>query len=398
LLGSVLTFGSLEGCGGSDSPSAPPPTKSYEYELQRVYPAVAFENPVDLSWANDHSGRLFVVEKRGRILALDPADSLHASVFLDIADSVYSQSAEMGLLGLAFRPDFATSRWFYGYYTVSDASGYHSRLSRFTAAADGLSAPPSSEVVLRQFDEPYVNHNGGGMCFGQGTQLYLGVGDGGYGGDPTNSAQDRSRYLGKILRLDVGSNETTPPYYAIPSDNPFRGNSQGFKEEIFAYGLRNPWRISFDDATGELWAGEVGQAQWEEVDRIMAGGNYGWDCREGAHDYLGPPDGPSPVCSSAGPFLDPLYEYPHTEGNTAITGGYVVRGHGLSSLQGRYVFGDYSSGRIWAVSHDGSEVQKLLDASFPISSFGVDENGALYVVEYATQGGIYRLEEKETTP
>ncbi len=393
----LLFVGSVSGCSDSVSPTPDAP-KVYQYELQTVYPQLSLENPVGLYAAPGLGQRLFVVEKRGKILVLDPGDSSSAKVFLDIADSVASASSELGLLGLAFRPDYESSRWFYVYYTTSDASGYHGRLSRFTAESDGLSAQASSEVVLREFDEPFSNHNGGGMCFGQGNELYLSLGDGGGGGNPIDSAQDRTQYLGSILRIDVGANESTPPYYGIPPDNPFVGNGEGFREEIFAYGLRNPWRISYDATRGELWAGEVGQGEWEEVDRIVNGGNYGWDCREGAHDYLGPPGGPSPQCASAGPFLDPLYEYPHTEGNAAITGGYVVRGASLSTLEGRYVFGDYSSGRIWAIDHEGQDLKKLLDAPFRISSFGLGADGSLYVLEYAAQGKIHRLVESPQTP
>jgi glucose/arabinose dehydrogenase len=395
----ILLLASLPAaCKDSTSPTPTAP-ESYGYELVSVYPQLELEYPVGVCAAAGTGERLFVVEQRGRIVMLDPADSSSASIFLDLSDRVgYEEYTELGLLGLAFRPDYESTHWFYVYYTYQDGSGWHSRLSRFTAEAGGLSVQAASEKVLMEFDEPYKNHNGGGMCFGEGTELYLGLGDGGYGGDPTGSAQDRTRYLGSILRIDVGGNENTAPYYAIPDDNPFVGNAEGYREEIFAYGLRNPWRISFDAARGELWAGEVGQSQWEEVDRIVKGGNYGWDCREGAHDYLGPPGGPSPQCATAGPFLDPLYEYDHSGGNASITGGYVVRADSLSALEGRYVFADFASGRIWALTHDGQQIEELLDAPFRISSFGLGADDALYVLEYSAQGKIHRLMQRAQTP
>jgi glucose/arabinose dehydrogenase len=221
--------------------------------------------------------------------------------------------------------------------------------------------------------------------------LYLALGDGGGGGDNEDNGQDRTTLLGAILRLDVHQGADAPPWHAVPADNPFVGNAEGWREEIWAFGLRNPWRISFDPQTGDLWTGDVGQNLWEEIDRVEKGGNHGWDCREGTHAYTGPPGAPSPACADAGPFVEPVYEYPHADGNLSITGGHVYRGSALVDLRGRYVYADYVSGRVWAVDLDGTDNALLVDADFSISSFGRDGAGELYAVEYGPTAGIWKL-------
>lgn len=247
-------------------------------------------------------------------------------------------------------------------------------------------APPDTTVLL-EIPEPYSNHNGGGLTFDNDGYLYLGLGDGGGAGDNDDNGQDRTTLLGSILRLEVTD---TAPYYAIPADNPFAGNTSGWREEIYAWGLRNPWRISVDPETNTLWAGDVGQNVWEEVDIIESGNNYGWDCREGMHDFTGDS---SPACATATNLVDPVYEYQHLNGNVSITGGYVYRGTSLPALVGRYIFADYGSGRIWALDQSAKPFTAplVVDAPFSISSFGVGTDGELYILQYASSAKIYRL-------
>jgi len=256
----------------------------------------------------------------------------------------------------------------------------------------GIDTVGTERVVL---EEPQYlsNHNGGSLFFGGDGNLYLGLGDGGGAGDNENNAQDRSNLLGSIIRIRVNTTGDSAPYYTIPPDNPFVGNTDGWREEIYAWGLRNPWRVSYDAMTGRIWAGDVGQNLYEEIDIIEAGKNYGWDCREGLHAYTGPPDGPSPACVGASGFTDPIFEYAHGSGNISITGGYVYRGPSLPALAGKYVYADYGSGRVWALSWDGQNAvnQDVADAPFAISSFGVGADGELYVLEYSATGRIHRI-------
>jgi glucose/arabinose dehydrogenase len=259
-------------------------------------------------------------------------------------------------------------------------------------------APPDTlgaERVLLEAHQFQSNHNGGGLTFDNNGYLYLALGDGGGAGDNEDNAQDPTNLLGAILRLEVTESS---PYYVIPVNNPFVDNGDGWREEIFAYGLRNPWRISVDPVTNHIWAGDVGQATWEEIDVIESGKNYGWDCREGAHTYTGPPGSPSVRCRGLGvPLVDPVFEYQHDAGNISITGGYVYRGTALPGLVGKYVYADYGSGRIWAFDPFGPTNVELVDAPFRVSSFGVDEDGELYFLEYAAPGAwttrIKNLEE-----
>jgi hypothetical protein len=231
--------------------------------------------------------------------------------------------------------------------------------------------------------QPYSNHNGGQLAFGPDGYLYIALGDGGSGGDPQNYAQNKSALLGKLLRIDVDKTQGSLNY-AIPTDNPFKNNTQGFKEEIYAYGLRNPWRFSFDFLTGKLWCADVGQNAWEEIDIIINGGNYGWRCYEGNHSY------DMSKCSDTN-YIPPIWEYSHSEG-ISITGGYVYRGPNLPQLYGKYIYADFGTKKIWALTYDGinpATNQLLLAASRSITSFGVDINNELYVVAY--DGIIYRF-------
>jgi glucose/arabinose dehydrogenase len=341
-----------------------PDPNSYQWQMF----ISGLERPVDLQ--ADGSGRLFVIEKVGRIRIIQDGQLL-AQPFLDITDPVGSTGNEQGLLGMTFHPQYAANGQFFVNYT--DTNG-NTVIARYQASSDGSSAGPGSELRLLEVDQPYPNHNGGVLAFGPDGYLYAGLGDGGSAGDPMGNAQKTDTLLGKILRLDVDSAEP----YAIPHDNPF-GN------EIWAYGLRNPWRISFDRLTGDLYIGDVGQGEWEEIDFLAAGSaggaNFGWDHREGAHDYEG--GGPPGM-------IDPVAEYSHPEGGCSVTGGYVYRGS-MPEWNGIYLYGDYCTGLIWGLipSDNGWQEQLLFDVDVTITSFGQDEAGEVYLV--SDSGGIYKL-------
>lgn len=264
------------------------------YALTDAFPNLTFNQPVDLQNSGDGTDRLFVVQQGG-IIRVFPNDAAVASTteFLNIGVQC---CGEMGLLGLAFHPDYETNGFFFVYYSLAGGTPWRARLSRFHVSGDPNVADEASEKILLEFNDREGNHNGGGMCFDDDGFLYLAIGDEGSGGDPYQNAQNREVVFGKILRLDIDQNVDTAPYYGIPADNPYAVNTWGFREEIFAWGLRNPWRISHDTTTDRIWVGDVGQGSYEEIDIIESGKNYGWDCREGMHDYLGPPDGPSPAC------------------------------------------------------------------------------------------------------
>jgi glucose/arabinose dehydrogenase len=342
--------------------------------LEQVVTGLA--SPVDLQEAPDDSGRLFVVEQQGTIRIIQDG-ALVSIPFLDITNRV-SFSGEMGLLGLAFHPDFAQNRRLIVNYT--SAVGGHTIIAAYLAsAADPNLAEPGEEIILT-VNQPFGNHNGGQLAFGPDGYLYIASGDGGGGGDPNGNGQSLSTLLGKLLRIDVDS--ATP--YAVPPDNPFVG--QAGEDEIWAYGLRNPWRFSFDRSTDRLFLGDVGHDDFEEVDLITRGGNFGWSIMEGNHCY--PP--PSDTCDMTGLIL-PIAEYSHDEGRS-ITGGFVYRGPLIAQLRGTYVFGDFISGNIWGLDEEGSGVwthSLLLATSLSISSFGQDGAGELYVLDYG--GTVFRL-------
>ncbi|HYF61350.1 MAG TPA: PQQ-dependent sugar dehydrogenase [Herpetosiphonaceae bacterium] len=340
-------------------------------ELEPV--AEGFSQPTFVAHAGDGSGRVFVVEQGGTIRTLDGA------MFLDIRERVNSDGNEQGLLGLAFAPDFADSGVFYLNYT---AQNDNSVTARFRSADGGGSGDPDSEEVLLDIEDPAANHNGGMLAFGPDGYLYVGLGDGGAANDRFQNGQNRRTLWGKLLRIDVSA----PTGYAIPADNPFgAGEAQ---PEIWAYGLRNPWRFSFDRATGDLYVGDVGQNRLERVSYQPAGAagglNYGWPIIE-ASQCLG-----GNSCDTAGLVL-PVAEYSHDDG-CSITGGYVYRGQRYPDLAGAYLYGDYCSGRIWTLRRDGERwaASEALDTSIFISSFGEDEAGEIYVASHA-EGAIYRL-------
>jgi glucose/arabinose dehydrogenase len=316
---------------------------------------------------------LFIIEKAGRIRILENGQ-LVDEPFLDITDRVGSSGSEQGLLGLAFHPKYAENGRFFVNYT--DVRG-DTVIASFQVSNDPNRADPNSEVGVLGADQPFANHNGGALVFGPDGYLYAGLGDGGSAGDPFGNAQNTKTILGKILRIDVDAAEPG----ATPPDNPF-GNV------VWAYGLRNPWRISFDKATGDLYIGDVGQNQWEEIDYLPAGSpggtNFGWNLREGAHDYKG---------SASTDLTEPVAEYSHREGGCSVTGGYVYRGS-MPEWNGIYLYGDYCTGLIWGLirSNDGWQKQQLFDVVFTITSFGQDEAGEIYLL--SDSGGVYRLAKK----
>ncbi|WP_340104868.1 PQQ-dependent sugar dehydrogenase [Rhodohalobacter sp. 8-1] len=352
-----------------------------------AFPNLDFIRPLNIQHAGDGTNRLFVVEQAGTISVFsnDP-DITDREIFLDIEGRVTDISNEQGLLGLAFHPDFETNGYFYVNYTAPAPD--RTVISRFSVSDDDQNrANPASETVLLTYNQPYGNHNGGHIAFGPDGYLYIAAGDGGSAGDPENNGQDRSTLLGSILRIDVDSQDNGNEY-GIPDDNPFAGNEQGYREEIFAYGLRNPWRFSFDAETEKLWAGDVGQNTMEEIDIIESGLNYGWNIMEGTMCYP-----PGTECDTEDLEL-PVYAYNHSEGDRSVTGGYVYRGSDIPGLTGYYIYADFVSGRIWAL--DTSDLEnpdntELFDADFRISSFGVDQENEIYITGF--DGNIYRFGE-----
>jgi glucose/arabinose dehydrogenase len=346
--------------------------------------------PIAMMQEPGDSSRWFVVEQRGVVRVfpnLPNANNADADVFIDITARVTS-GGERGLLGMAFHPDFGNGNFdvFLSYTRTN--GGLESAITRFRSNDNGLTLDSSMEDIILTIPQEFNNHNGGHIAFGSDGFLYAGFGDGGSAGDPNDRAQDTSNLLGTMTRIDVDGG--TP--YAIPANNPFAANAanpcpQGFGgadcPEIFAHGFRNPWRWTFDRQTNELWLGDVGQSDWEEVDRVVAGGNYGWRCREGAHDF------DTTGCGTG--FIDPITEYGHDLGRS-ITGGYVYRGSAIPELRGSYVYADFIEGRIWAIpatSQQGAVGEELLDTSFSISSFAENHNGELYVIDYG--GGVYQI-------
>ena len=373
----------------NDSESLFPEAEEVEnrFTSQDAFQGITFTRPLDLQNAGDGSGRLFIVEQGGRISVIDTSSfETSAALFLDISDRVDDSGNEMGLLGLAFHPDFKNNESFFVNYT----NGNDTVISRFILSSDNPdTADPASEEILMTFQQPYQNHNGGQLAFGPDDgYLYIATGDGGSGGDPHGNAQNRGTLLGKILRIDVDSQDPGLNY-AIPPDNPFTGNNEGYREEIYAYGLRNPWRFSFDPLTGRLWAADVGQDTMEEIDIVEKGGNYGWNIMEGSLCY-----NPRTGCDSAGLEL-PVYEYEHSLGES-VTGGYIYRGENLSLLYGAYIYSDFISSTIWGLWYEeGKEPANFLlsETGLNISSFGIDEDYELYLTTF--DGKIYRLTQQQ---
>jgi glucose/arabinose dehydrogenase len=366
----------MVGCsGGSGTPSAPSPAGWPQISLSTV--AAGFAQPVHVTHAGDGSGRIFVVEQAGRIQILDNGVVL-PSPFLDISAKLVC-CGEQGLLSVAFPPGFAAKGYFYVNYTRSpDGATVVARYR--VSAGDANVADPASEEVILTIPQPFANHNGGQLAFGPDNNLYIGMGDGGSGGDPLNNGQTPGTLLGKLLRIDV---ESGAKPYGVPPDNPFL-QAAGYRPEIWALGLRNPWRFSFDRGTGDLYIGDVGQNNIEEIDFQPAGDlvgrNYGWNIMEGDSCY---PIG-TVGCNRTDLTL-PVFVYDHSLG-CSVTGGHVYRGSAIPSLQGVYLFGDFCSGRIWGIRKNGAAWDNALlaDATLTITTFGEDEAGNVYVANFAT--------------
>ncbi len=353
-----------------------------QYNFEVAFPNLTFSNALDLQNAGDGSNRLFVIERDGRIKVFQNQTNVNSTkLFLDITDRV-TAGGETGLLGLAFHPNFENNGYFYVNYTAPNP--LHTVISRFQVSTSNPdSADKNSELILLTYDQPYSNHNGGCVAFGNDGYLYTSAGDGGSGGDPQGNAQNITTLLGKIIRIDV-NNPQPPLNYGIPSDNPFVDSTNiNVRKEIFAWGMRNTWRFSFDPNTGWLWAGDVGQDTYEEVDIIQNGKNYGWRCYEGNHPYN--------LSGCNGVYEPPIWEYSHSLGYS-ITGGYVYRGQNVPELYGKYIYGDYGTAKVWSIDYDGVNpaVNTLITtAAGSITSFGVDENKELYLVSF--NGKIYRF-------
>jgi len=412
----------VAGCGGSsDSPApeppAPPPpsgqfgldarpsnltcvapdrgTGSVDVEIEREFESLSFSQPLAMLQAPGDSSRWFVLEKGGRVrvFADDPNTTSFLPDFINLAAITnFSASGEGGLLGMAFHPDFDANGEVFLSWTDS-GSPLTSIIARFDVNAGGETLNAGSRADILRLEQDFSNHNGGNIAFGPDGYLYIGFGDGGSGGDPNARAQETRNLLGAMLRIDVDGG--TP--YAIPPDNPFAGGATCPADpdmltndcpEIFAWGLRNPWRWTFDAATGDLWAGDVGQGSFEEIDLIELGGNYGWDCREGAHNF----NMPAASCGMATNLIDPVHEYPRSEG-VSVTGGYVYRGTALPDLVGSYLFADFGSGRFWRLVDDGAgglTDEILIDTSLAIASFGQRNDNELYLVDIGG-GGLYKI-------
>lgn len=354
------------------------------YQTVSAFPNLTFKRPVDLQHSGDNTNRLFVVEQAGMIYVFPNNSNVsNKEVFIDLKDKVKDRGNEEGLLGLAFHPNYKSNGYFFVNYTASNPN--RTVISRFKVSSNNPDkADINSELKILEFAQPYGNHNGGQISFGPDGFLYIAVGDGGSGGDPQGHSQDLSSLLGSILRIDV-NNKANGNQYAIPADNPFAKNTKGYREEIYAYGLRNPWRFSFDKETGTLWTGDVGQNLYEEIDIIVKGGNYGWNIMEGNHCFK-PPKG----CDTSG-LIMPIWEYGRDQG-ISVTGGFVYRGPTLSGLVGKYIYADFGSGNIWALDFSNRKQPFnaiLLKSDLNISSFGIDQKNELYICAF--DGKIYKL-------
>ena len=369
------------------------PLRSTTPSRSSAFPAVeltqqvsGFQRPVHITNAKDGSKRLFVVEQAGLIRVVQKGKVL-PKPFLDISDRV-SSAGEQGLLSVAFPPNYARKKHFYVYYT--DKAG-DITVARYRAKGN-VANPQSGQIVLKVPHPVNANHNGGQLAFGADGFLYVGTGDGGGGGDPANNAQNPTSLLGKMLRLNVESPRTKT--YTIPKTNPFvqaNDPNDRYRDEIWALGLRNPWRFSFDRQTHDLYIGDVGQNTYEEVDfqpaNSAGGQNYGWNIREGKHPF-------ADSSGSAAQFVSPVAEYDHSQG-ASITGGIVYRGIANPKLQGLYVYGDFTNGKLWGLrkTATGWRNKLLLDTPHAISTFGEDEQGNLYVADYS-EGSFYKIVQK----
>ena len=374
LLALTLCLGSVTASVAGDAPRLVP-----------VFGERTFERPIGLYQPGDGK-RIYVLQQRGTVHVFGPDGGPEGAVFLQ--QKVLTKGNEEGLLSIAFHPKFSENGTFFLYYSAAEPR--RTVLSRMKiVAGDPSKADVASEQVLLTADQPFDNHNGGTLLFGPDGKLYLGLGDGGSAGDPQDNGQKTSTLLGKILRIDVDQADAGLAY-GIPKDNPFVAK-EGWRAEIWALGLRNPWRMSFDRQTGDLWAGDVGQNYWEEIDVITRGGNYGWKNHEAKQPFEKRPAIPGAI--------DPVFAYARGEGQS-ITGGYVYRGKALKDLVGHYVYGDFNTGRIWALRKQGDQVDNRLLIQLPkgqqVVSFAEDAAGELYLCTFeganGNQGRVYRFE------
>lgn len=357
-------------------------------QVDRAFPSLRLRRPVVITNAGDGSKRLFFVTQQGviHVISTDPSVE-KTTTFLDIESQVVykDKENEEGMLGLAFHPDYERNGEFFVYYTTTDAA-HTSVVSRFRVSKDDPNqADPTSEEEILRVEQPYWNHNGGALAFGPDGYLYIALGDGGAGNDPHGNGQNLATLLGSILRIDV-DHKDEGKNYSIPKDNPFVRHEKA-RSEIWAYGLRNVWGMSFDRETGTFWAADVGQNVWEEINLITRGGNYGWNLREAKHTFG---DNGSEARDD---LIDPIWEYHHDIGKS-ITGGYVYRGKKLPGLVGAYLYADYVSGRVWALRYDEAKKQVTANQSIPAKSipiiaFGEDEQGEVYFTD--SFGFIYQL-------
>ena len=401
----IVPLLSCDSGGGESSPTAPGQDgggsdfvdlSQIKFKLENAFPDISFDRPIDLQSPRDGTGRLFVAEHRGVIKVLfctqggavqaQAKECNESEVFLDIQDKVFFDEHELGLLGFAFHPDYENNGRFYVNYIADNP--LRNVISSFTISpTDPNKADPESENLILEILQPDIFHNGGQLVFGPDDGfLYIAVGDGGPALGAGGRAQDPTNLFGTVLRVDV-DNPRDNLNYGIPDDNPFSGNNEGIREEIYAYGLRNVFRMSFDMVTGKLWAGDVGEAAREEVDIIEKGKNYGWPIMEGFSCFDPPSD-----CDESG-LEKPIFDYGRIDNDRTIIGGFVYRGKSIPQLVGVYVYGDFISGRVWGLQFDGVNDLRnteLVDFDdFCLVSFGIDENNELYVVCF--DGNIYTI-------
>lgn len=358
-------------------------------EIVQAFPELRITRPIVVTHANDGSNRLFVASQLGKIYCFEnKADVSEPNLYLDIEESVryIDKENEEGLLGFAIHPEYKKNGQFFLFYTTTDEP-HVSVISRFNVSStDPSKADPDSEVELMRIPQPFWNHNGGTLAFGHDGFLYIALGDGGKANDPFKNGQNLATLNGSILRIDVDK-KSNDRNYAIPADNPFVGLKEA-RPEIYAYGFRNVWRLSFDRETGALYAADVGQNIWEEINIVKKGGNYGWNLREAKHKFG---DNGSDASDK---LIDPIFEYHHDVGKS-ITGGHVYRGSAVPSLNGMYMYADYVSGKVWALEHTpGGEIlgnHEIKSMKLPIITFGEDEQGEVYLTTQLGGGIIYKF-------